>query len=197
MANSISKIASPAIQESAKESAAKYAQPLEFASLPRRDETPPVEGVFHSLLTYERRRAERSRKPFVLMLLDANLEDGTAAKILKRAVDVVLATKRETDLVGWYKQGVILGVIFTEVSMEGQPSITEVLRTKVETALIKHLGKESAAKIAVSLHLFPESWDKDQAGWIADSKLYPDLKKRVSRKRSPLAIKRAMDIAGS
>lgn len=197
MANSISRIATPATQESAKESAAKYSQPLEFASLPHRDEIPPVEGVFHSLLTYERRRAERSRKPFVLMLLDANLEDGTAAKILKRAVDVVLATKRETDLVGWYKQDLILGVIFTEVNMEGQLPITEVLRNKVETALIKQLGQEAAAKIAVSLHLFPESWDKDQAGWIADSKLYPDLKKRVSRKRSPLVIKRAMDIAGS
>ena len=131
------------------------------------------------------------------MLLDANLEDGTAAEILKRAVDVVLATKRETDLVGWYKQDLILGVIFTEVSVEGDLPVTETLRTKIETALIKHLGGEPAAKIAISLHLFPENWDKDHAGWVADSKLYPDLKRKGSRKRLPLVIKRVMDIVGS
>ena len=149
------------------------------------------------MLTLERRRAERSRKPFVLMLLDANLENGAAAGILKQAVDVVLVSKRETDLVGWYKENAILGVIFAEVNLEGELSIMEILRTKIETALVKHLGRERAAKIAISLHVFPESWDRNHSGWVADSKLYPDLKRKVSRKRLPLVIKRAIDIAGS
>jgi lipopolysaccharide/colanic/teichoic acid biosynthesis glycosyltransferase len=153
------------------------------------------ENVFHSMLTLERRRAERSRKPFVLMLIDANLENGTAEVILRQAVDIVVASKRETDLVGWYKQGAILGIIFTEVNLEGE--LTETLRTKVETAFIKHLGRDRSAKIAISVHIFPESWDKDSSGWVADSKLYPDLKRKGTRKRLPLVIKRAIDIAGS
>ena len=156
-----------------------------------------AENVFHSMLTMERRRAERSRKPFVLMLLDAHLENGTAEQILRQAVDIVVSSKRETDLVGWYKQGAILGVIFTEVNLEGELSITETLRTKVETVFVKHLGRERAAKIAISLHIFPESWDKNSSGWVADSKLYPDLKRKGTRKRLPLVIKRAIDIAGS
>ncbi len=156
-----------------------------------------VENVFHSMLTLERRRAERSRKPFVLMLLDANLENGTAEQILAEAVDIVVASKRETDLVGWYKKGAILGIIFTEVNLEGNLPITETLRTKVETAFVKHLGRERASRIAMSLHLFPETWDKDSSGWVADSKLYPDLKRKVSRKQFPLVIKRAIDIVGS
>jgi lipopolysaccharide/colanic/teichoic acid biosynthesis glycosyltransferase len=155
------------------------------------------ENVFHSMLTLERRRAERSRKPFVLMLLDANLENGTAEQILKQAVEIVVVSKRETDLVGWYKQGAILGVIFTEVNLEGDTPITETLRTKIETAFVKHLGRERASKIAISMHIFPESWDKNSSGWVADSKLYPDLRRRGSRKRLPLVIKRAIDIAGS
>jgi lipopolysaccharide/colanic/teichoic acid biosynthesis glycosyltransferase len=155
------------------------------------------ENVFHSMLTLERRRAERSRKPFVLMLIDANLENGTAEVILRQAVDIVVASKRETDLVGWYKQGAILGIIFTEVTLEGDLPITETLRSKMETAFIKHLGRERSAKIAISLHIFPESWDKDSSGWVADSKLYPDLKRKGTRKRLPLVIKRAIDIAGS
>jgi lipopolysaccharide/colanic/teichoic acid biosynthesis glycosyltransferase len=156
-----------------------------------------VENVFHSMLTLERRRAERSRKPFVLMLLDANLENGTAEQILRHAVDIVVASKRETDLVGWYKQGAILGVIFTEVNLEGDIPITETLRTKVETAFAKHLGRERAAKIAISLHVFPENCDKNGSGWVADSKLYPDIKRKGSRKRLPLVIKRAIDVMGS
>jgi lipopolysaccharide/colanic/teichoic acid biosynthesis glycosyltransferase len=156
-----------------------------------------AENVFHSMLTLERRRAERSRKPFVLMLLDANLEKGIAEEILRQAVDIVVASKRETDLAGWYKQGAILGIIFTEVSLDGELPITETLRAKIETAFVKHLGRDRAAMIAISVHIFPETWDRDGSGWIADSKLYPDLKRKSSRKRLPLVIKRVIDIVGS
>ena len=160
-------------------------------------ETALQENVFHSMLTLERRRAERSGKPFVLMLLDANLEYGSAAVILEEAAEVIMATKRETDLAGWYKKSDILGVIFTEVSIEGERPLTEILRTKFETALAKDLGREKAAKIAISLHVFPEIWDRNDSGWVADAKLYPDLNRGNSRKRMPLVIKRVMDVAGS
>lgn len=110
------------------------------------------ERVFHSMLTLERRRAERSRKPHVLMLLDANLENGSAGGILKEAINVIVGAKRETDLVGWYRKGAILGVIFTEVTMEGETPITETLRTKIETAFIIRMGRDRASKIAISMH---------------------------------------------
>jgi lipopolysaccharide/colanic/teichoic acid biosynthesis glycosyltransferase len=160
-------------------------------------ETALQENVFHSMLTLERRRAERSGKPFVLMLLDANLEYGSAAVILEEAAEVIMASKRETDLAGWYKKSDILGVIFTEVSIEGERPLTEILRTKFETALAKDLGREKAAKIAISLHVFPEIWDRNDSDWVADAKLYPDLNRGNSRKRMPLVIKRVMDVAGS
>jgi lipopolysaccharide/colanic/teichoic acid biosynthesis glycosyltransferase len=191
MANSFSKIAPPGPRESLlKVAGPNYSHHID-------SEEVLAENVFHSMLTLERRRAERSRKPFVLMLLDANLENGAAEAILKKAVSVIVASSRETDLVGWYKHDAILGIIFSEVSMEGDLPITETLRTKIETAFIKHLGRELAAKIAVSVHVFPESFDKDGSGWVADSKLYPDLKRKVSRKRLSLVIKRAIDILAS
>jgi len=195
MGNSYSRISPPGQRESHLKVAGSNYSRLSDAAQDERDVL--VENVFHSMLTMERRRAERSRRPFVLMLLDANLENGTAEEILRQAVGVVVASKRETDLVGWYKQGAILGVIFAEVSLEGDLPITETLRSKIETAFVKHLGRDRAAKIAISLHVFPESWDKNSSGWVADSKLYPDLKRKVSRKRLPLVIKRVMDIVGS
>jgi len=195
MGNSYSRISPPGQRESHLKVAGSNYSRLSDAAQDERDVL--LENVFHSMLTMERRRAERSRRPFVLMLLDANLENGTAEEILRQAVGVVVASKRETDLVGWYKQGAILGVIFAEVSLEGDLPITETLRSKIEAAFVKHLGRDRAAKIAISLHVFPESWDKNSSGWVADSKLYPDLKRKVSRKRLPLVIKRVMDIVGS
>jgi lipopolysaccharide/colanic/teichoic acid biosynthesis glycosyltransferase len=194
MGNSITRLLSLERQEPqlevAQPSTARHSQRVE-------QEHVLLENVFQSMLTLERRRAERSRKPFVLMLLDANLESGDAEEILMQAVEVVVATKRETDLVGWYRQGAILGIIFTEVSIEGERPITETLRAKIETAFLKHLGRDRAARIAISTHLFPENWDKNSSGRVADSALYPDLNRKVSRKRLPLVIKRVIDVAGS
>ena len=76
------------------------------------------EESFRSMLTLERRRAERSRKPFVLMLLDASafIEEKAADRFMTGVCSALLKSTRETDLIGWYEKGVVLGVIFTEVS---------------------------------------------------------------------------------
>ncbi len=195
MIHNLSRIAPPDELESTRAGDSKYSHDLDLASA-RSDAALP-ENLFHSMLTLERRRAERSRKPFVLMLLDANLENGSAAEILRQAVDVILTSKRETDIIGWYKESALLGVIFAEVNIEGECLVTETLRTKIETLLAKHLGRGKAAKIAISLHVFPESWDRNQSGWVADTKLYPDIDRRTGRKRLSLVIKRVMDVLGS
>src|ERR1039458_2443005 len=162
------------------------------------------EGVFqeetlHRMLILERRRAERSRKPFVLMLVDAQavLEPGNGTAFLKRFTSAVCDATRETDLIGWYKESAILAVIFTEVSLEGKHPITEVLQSKVVKSLRDSLGHKLVSNLAVPTHLFPESWDKDRPDRVADIKLYPDLSRKVSKKRLPTIVKRGIDIAGS
>jgi len=181
-------------RESNRAADVNFPSPLEQRAAQAESAIP--EDVFHSLLTLERKRAERSRKQFVLMLMDAHLENGSAAGILKEAVEIVIASKRETDLIGWYRQGAILGVIFTEVNTGTDRPITEILRNKFETTLAERMGKSRSAKIAVSFHVFPEIWDKNQSGWQADSKLYPELSPTASRQHVPLLIKRMMDVAG-
>src|SRR6266568_4426913 len=167
MTDSFSKVAPIREHQSTQIADTNYAR--KFDEVAGQGETALAENIFHSMLTLERRRAERSRKPFVLMLLDANLENGSAAGILRQAVDVILTSKRETDIIGWYKESAILGVIFAEVNIEGECLVTETLRTKIETLLAKHLGRGKAAKIAISVHVFPESWDRNQSGWVADT----------------------------
>jgi lipopolysaccharide/colanic/teichoic acid biosynthesis glycosyltransferase len=104
---------------------------------------------------------------------------------------------RETDLVGWHKNGVVLGVIFTEISLEFENPITEILRSKVVNALHDELGREVGSNLAVTAHLFPESADRGVTEPIADTRFYPDLSHGGSKKHLPRVVKRVIDIAGS
>jgi lipopolysaccharide/colanic/teichoic acid biosynthesis glycosyltransferase len=153
--------------------------------------------IFQSMLTRERWRAERSRKPFVLMLLDAHQEQRVAEKLLLQALTAVGSQTRQTDLVGWYKQSAVVGIIFTELGGDERAPIVEALNTKIRGTLHENLGRDQASKIAISFHVFPEQWDPNHAEWVADPKLYPDLKSQLSRKKFPQGVKRAMDMAGS
>jgi len=171
-----------------------------FGRVPIGRESVLKEEILHAMLTLERRRAERSRKPFVLMLLDSSAvrTDGNRSTFVSKLSSTVCDATRETDLVGWYEDGVVLAVIFTEVNFEGQNPVTEILHSKVVQALRDNLDPKLASKLAITVHLFPESWeDKQHSEPVADVKLYPELSRKTSRKRLPMAIKRGIDVLGS
>ncbi|MGC2417841.1 MAG: hypothetical protein WA434_08850, partial [Candidatus Acidiferrales bacterium] len=157
------------------------------------------EETFHAMLTLERRRADRSRKPFVLMLLDSRLirDGGFHAGIVETLASAVGEATRETDLVGWHEQGKVLAIIFTELNLEGTSPITEVLHSKMLKALEHSFDHKLVSKIVITAHVFPESWDVGDPERVADVKLYPDLSEKTSRKRLRTTLKRGMDILGS
>ncbi|MBI2399457.1 MAG: hypothetical protein HYV23_00060, partial [Deltaproteobacteria bacterium] len=70
-----------------------------------------VEDYFHEMVYLERRRAERSGRPFVLVLVDLeSLPHGGKAESARNAVRKISALTREIDLKGWYSHGHVLGV---------------------------------------------------------------------------------------
>jgi len=75
------------------------------------------EDAFVSMLYLERRRAERALKPFVLMLVDVKnaIKDGQKTLTLGKVTKALLSVTRETDIVGWYLEDQLIGVIGTEV----------------------------------------------------------------------------------
>ena len=158
-----------------------------------------TETTFHALLTHERRRAERSRKPFVLMLLEmhASQAKSVGASFSERVKSAIAGATRETDLIGWYEEGRILAVIFAELNVEENVPVAELLRSKIETALRDSVGAKAAARIIITTHIFPESWNQNGTERAADLKLYPDLSERASKKRLPIVVKRAIDVLGS
>ena len=172
---------------------------LRISPVPSRRDEILAEQALHAMLTLERRRAERSGKPFVLMLLDAHAvpKQGHGGSFIQDLKSVVCDATRETDLIGWYEEGVILAVIFTEINVEGKSPITEVLHSKVVAALRENLDPRLAAKLVITAHLFPESWNGERPDRIADVKLYPEFSRKNGGKRLPLIVKRVIDIAGS
>jgi len=171
---------------------------LAIGSLMEGREEVMLEESFRSMLTLERRRAERSRKPFVLMLLDASafIEEKAADRFMTRVRSVLLKSTRETDLIGWYQKGVVLGVIFTEISAEVEKPITEILHSKVLGALHGELGRKETSSLVVTTHLFPENVG-DKGEKVADRRFYPDLAKSTPKKRASQVAKRVIDVLGS
>lgn len=152
------------------------------------------EEVFQNVLRLERRRAERSARPFVMVLVHSDKGDRA---ILQQALSVLVSTTRESDLVGWYRDGVTLGILFTELGEGEKTAIAQTLLKKIETALLENLGKDNHSKFTLSAHVFPEDWDRDNSEWVGDSKLYPELEPKLAKKHFYWGVKRAIDIAAS
>jgi lipopolysaccharide/colanic/teichoic acid biosynthesis glycosyltransferase len=157
------------------------------------------EASFRRMIAVERKRTERSRKPFLLMLLEVGSPQGLEknSKALNTIVPVLLSATRETDLIGWYKERVTVGTIFTGLLVDEKSSILSTILARVSTTLRDKLTFEQFNQVSISFHLFPDDWDHDSSGRPSNPALYPDLSSRDSGRRSLLGIKRVMDIVGS
>ncbi len=157
------------------------------------------EDFFHHFLSLERKRAERARASFLLVLLDvtAFLEDSKCKKLLPQLLSSLSATIRDTDTIGWQKSGSVLGILFMDISTAKRASIVGGLLSRVTGFLYNELKFDQFNLITVSHHAFPEDWDCDVAQRPSHPKLYPDIEKRDQTSKTYLWMKRATDIFGS
>ena len=141
------------------------------------------EHHFVRMLRVERKRTERSGKPFMLMLLDGGDLFATE-EILNQVVSALTFSIRETDSLGWYETGSILGILFTELGTADN-SVIELIFEKVAASLREQISSETDSKITLTYHIYPESGDHHKKG-SADIRLYPDLPRIAARKRDRL-----------
>ncbi len=157
------------------------------------------ESAFHKAISVERKRTERSKKPFLLMLVDIgkNLHTGKNQQAANNVLSVLLSTSRETDMVGWYKGQSVAGVVFTELVFSDKKVLLETMLDKVSGALRESLTANQLGQITVSFHLFPDDWDHDVPGHPTNPVLYPDLPIAEGKSGFSAGIKRIMDVLGS
>jgi lipopolysaccharide/colanic/teichoic acid biosynthesis glycosyltransferase len=154
---------------------------------------------FRRMITLERKRSERSRKPFMLLLLDMgdHLPSEKNGRILGKILSALSASARDTDVTGWYSKDCVVGVMFTEIAIEEGASTPTTIHTRITEALQTNLTLEQFNRVTLSFHVFPEDWDHEDPDGSSNPTLYPDLSQRDEGRKVFRAVKRMMDILGS
>lgn len=167
--------------------------------VPSLQRAPLDEEIFRRMIAIERKRTERSKAPFLLMLLEVVSDEGSRKdrRTLDCIVTALLASSRDTDLVGWYKDRVIVGAMFTGLVVHDKRAILDTFLTKVTSSLRDELTAEQFNLVSISFHLFPDDWDHDKPGRPSNAALYPDLASHDKGRRGLLVIKRFIDVMGS
>ncbi len=172
--------------------------------LPDRAQAVPDHGLleeasFHKMISRERKRTERSRKPFLLMLLDLGnrLPVDKNGKVLDQILSALSLTTRETDITGWYGTQSVVGVMFTEISVDDKSSSLTSMVNRVSETLRSNLTAAQFNQISISCHLFPEDWTHEIPARQSNPTLYPDLSKRDESRKLFSVLKRVMDVVGS
>jgi exopolysaccharide biosynthesis polyprenyl glycosylphosphotransferase len=159
------------------------------------------EELFLGMLCLDRKRAERSGKKLVLVLLDAEgvRNPDRQAAVLEGVIRAANSARRETDPAGWYKQDCILGIIFGELDALGAATTISKLSENVREALALNLSAEDCKHIYLSIHVFgDDSEDHGSANPAsANPAFYPDLFHQNDSTKVSRVMKRAMDIAVS
>lgn len=155
--------------------------------------------AFQRLISIERKRSERSQRPFVLLLVetDRSLPDEKNGRVLQDVLTALQGATREIDVIGWHKKDSVVGVMFTEIVLENNLVVLSTILTRIGSVLREQINPELFSRIKFSFHVFPENWDLNDPGHPGNPTLYPDLEKREKTNRTFRAMKRSIDILGS
>ncbi len=180
------------------EQAAKALDPL-LEQFPSVERIALDESNFRRVIAIERKRTERSKAPFVLMLLEAmnHQEPGRKNNALERIMTALLSSSRDTDTIGWYKDGTTVGAIFTGLGAEERNTVLSTILSRVTNTLRNELPFDQFSQISIALHFFPDDWNDQDSGRPNNPTLYPDLTSRDKNRKPLLILKRSIDIVGS
>ena len=154
-----------------------------------------MERYFKNLLIIERKRSERSRKHFLLMLIDISLVTSVKQDpFIKKMADVLEISTRDIDIKGWYKHKKILGIIFTE----SHKDCWKILLSKVKSNISKILEHSVSKLIEISWIDFPQENDNEKPERDnSEINLYKPHDHELIPHKASIAAKRTVDIIGS
>ncbi len=137
------------------------------------------EVLFNHILSWERKRTERSHRPFLLMLLDIQAlianSNGSGQALKDRIARALCDSTRDIDQCGWYIQDHVMGVIFSELNDQDIVQAQDLVWQRVQSGLCQALSPQELQQIDISLHVFPEGCDVGDTCQPSNKILYPDL----------------------
>jgi lipopolysaccharide/colanic/teichoic acid biosynthesis glycosyltransferase len=177
-----------------------HREPLQtgFESAGESDHTFYGASHFQHMLSIERKRTERSKRPFLLLLLD--ISDLTTKEnrktILEKIRSALSSSLREVDIRGWYNHNNVIGILFTEMTTIDVNSIERIIH-KVYGRFSQCLDTEWVNKIRLSFHVFPETDGDVSIKEPFNINLYPDIAKRDGAQRMSRVVKDVFDRVAS
>lgn len=146
--------------------------------------------LFRDALVRERRRSDRFERPLVLLLISHR--DGVAPESFwGPVVEAVSHVSVDTDVVGWFEDDSVLGLIRPLDHSEAQEAML-TLSGHVRHELEGRLTSAQVATCAVEQHVYSPVDDL-----IPPAVLEAASRRRNLRRKSRDAAKRALDLAGS
>jgi hypothetical protein len=128
------------------------------------------EAAFHRMVSLEQRRTIRTRRSPLLMLMGLGERASTKTadnSFHNKILGAVSTITRETDVSGWYREGSIVGVMFTEIAADDLSSATTTISNRLGRALRGCLTPQQFSQVNLSFHLLPETQDEPLAGAYA------------------------------
>ena len=151
------------------------------------------EAGFRRQIYLERRRAERNQRSLLLVLMDGMemADPAQRAEVFHTLMDRLSGMLRDTDALGWYRQGTVLGILLPDQE-RADPALLGSVFGKFSSLLEDSLGAELARRMRLTVHVFPTPLELgDEA---ADITLYPELARRGSS-QFEAALKRGLDLS--
>ena len=110
------------------------------------------EAAFRYLLDADRRRAERSQRSIILLLVSIRREPGRSMQLNDATGAALLgglaASIREVDFVGWFRDGRVMGAVMPQT-----PGAAPQLRAAIAQRIVSALQKTLPPAFARQLHV--------------------------------------------
>jgi exopolysaccharide biosynthesis polyprenyl glycosylphosphotransferase len=150
------------------------------------------ENIFHGIVIRERKRADRSNQPFVIVMLEMPDEGRTN---WRHAVEALAAIKRGTDVLGWLERDRVLGLILPRTDVSNREAC-RALEACVRAELAKRIDTPALARASIGVHAHGTQPNPAGSGAAPVDQLLDALRPRTTRLLAAAAAKRALDIAG-
>ena len=155
------------------------------------------EGVFKGMLLRERKRMERSDRSFALLLVSLEyVANEDPFVVWGPVVEALSAAKRDTDVLGWFQRGAVLGVVLTEIESR-DAALASGIEARVRYELATRLDEKTAWSISIRLHAHPDlkRVSPDEAATV--DPLFRAIRPRDRRGETYGALKRGLDVLGA
>lgn len=119
------------------------------------------EETFQYFLGIEQKRSARSNLPVHLLLLSLNEQAGLGTSIDRplaaRLFSALTQCLRETDFVGWHREGRIAGAVLTHCEGGAGMQFAHVVAGRLHNALRPHHPSDPVHRLKVRVHLRPST----------------------------------------